>query len=125
MAIGEPTYTRVYFLFPLVEGLPLGAQHVGDTSNTSLEMWHTPQADREVFYVAFEGLRVLVSTLRDGPYLNEIYDQLPFPNGTHILDRLRRLTYPAARLSISIDWRSDPDDPRVFDASGKLVASRH
>lgn len=123
-AFGEPTLTRLYFLFPIIEGIPLQPEHVGDMTNTPLQMWHTPQADREVFYVVFEGLHVLVSTLRSGPDLDDIYDELPFPNGTLIVDRLRRLTYPAAQLSISLDWGGDPDDPRVLDASGKLVASR-
>jgi hypothetical protein len=103
-AFGEPTKDRLYFLFPVRDR---AASKLGDTKNLPLRVFRTETGD--AFHVAFEGLDVIVSTLRgDGPEMQEVYEELEFPNGTQIFARPHGLSIPGVHLRISLDWSSDP-----------------
>jgi hypothetical protein len=118
-AFGEPTTSRLYFLFPAGP-----AAQLGDTRNLQLQGYRTTERGPEAFRVLFEGLVVVVSSVRDGPGMEAIFEELPFPEGTEVIDRLRRISLPTIEVRIDLDWSGDPDDPRLLDPTGMPVSRR-
>jgi hypothetical protein len=121
-AFGEPTSALIYFLFPVAIGQ---TPRIGDARNLPIQTYRTWKGGPEAFRVTFEGLDVVVSTIRDSPEMQEIFEELPVPSGTGIIDRLRVLNFERDRFRIVLDWRGDPDDAKVLDANGVLTTSRN
>lgn len=120
-AFGGTTTGRLYFLFPAEAGqIP----RLGDTRNLSLQGYRTEVGGPEAFRVTFEGLDVVVSTVKGGPGMAEVFDELPFQHGTRIIDRLRALDLGDIQLRISLDWSSDPDEPWILGPTGMPTARR-
>ena len=114
-AFGEKTHRRLYFLFPAELNQAL---RLGDTSNMPLQTYRTDGGHPEAFRVTFEGLHVVVSTIKGGPHMKEVFDELPYPDGTRIIDRLKVLRMPEVHFRILLDWGGDPDDARILSPSG-------
>lgn len=115
-AFNESTNTRVYFLFPVVEG-PADLPPFGDQSNLPIRFFSTTAGGPQAFHVTFEGLDVVVTTLDpDRVDMREVLSDLP--DGAQLLDRVRLLRWPHLQFEIKIDWRKDGDEAWVLDARG-------
>jgi len=114
------TQQPVHFLFPVRIG---GKPPLGDIGNMPLRIFRSVPRAHEAFHVTFEGLDVVVSTMRgNAPEMAEVYE--PFPHGTQVMQRLRVIDLAEDQLRIRLDWDSDPDEARILDPSGMLTASR-
>jgi hypothetical protein len=58
--------------------------------------------------------------------MREVFGELPYQEGTEIIDRLRQLNFDEDQLRISLHWSGEPDEPWILDiaACPWLAASR-